>query len=1507
MQLRKCLTLLAVLLVGFGVVAVDDANAAAIASVTITAPSDSGALRGIDSTFTVVVKVRDYTPIDSLECVIYLTTSTDCTVVVDAHVDKGAVTYGALNEVSVIVIARGGLMVHSPGGAISNETLTSAAGQVAVGGTNTQLIAIHAYKALSLTSPTNFDGDGDSLRTASSDDTTTFTWYGKIHHSSGTVPEVRAAAFTIDDATTNPPIAATADTSAIVVSASSLKINIDADRPIDPATMVWSTAASTVGNMTGSVHHTITGFTAAADDKVLGIGDTIKMDVDLGSQTDPVLGADSLAVAASVFNEFFPVSKAARTGGTLNYRQVLAADQYSGNLLGADNVNATDTLAVYIVDLAGNLSGSSDAAAKGVTLGVAYFVDVLGPVLDGQIVGGDTILPVSNDTITDGGMRSGYQDDINQLTFQLAEALDTLIIKFDGPKTRTIKLTNESSPKNISDVVLGKLAASRIIDFTDLGNNAAGSTDPDSFFVGTTAGVSQRQYDNDNITGNDVVIDDTAADSVLTTGLYTITFQGVDLAGNTGVVLTRSNVLVDVDDIELKRLFPTAASALDTLERETSVVVFQLSEPADSLLITYIGIAGADDGKTRTRALVSGELTALDKEYPYRVDSLQHGTTYTLQILAADLAGNYTQTALDTFVYDTTYVVPVIKQFAVTASVPGPGTPVDAGSSVTLTLTAQTTDEATAVTYKEAAELKVTPGCGVALTGNGVLDLGNGRATLSGDDWVVGERTVTLTDTTSPDTLSITVQDCTDTTNLYIGTFDSTIVIRAAARTQIVVDAAESVGQGDTFWVDVSYADEFGNARVTDNGFVNVSASKLGVKVPVGDVPITKGIGGFWAKSSTWSGDGLVITARDVIYNGDPDGYTVISGTDTISVSGDGATVLDAPDTVLAQDYMGAKGLGDQGGFITLSFDPSADHATLTGYRIYREVAVFSGYDTGGNLVALSEPVMEMIPWGIVDAVPGADPVYVVVATLDGDSTTYGVAAERGTLTTAKSAFDGAESIATPYEMLAETMQKSRAAATDGPVFAALTPEALAFGANGIVPRMKLVDGVEQSNITRTASAVRAVDNIAPEAVAFMQTMDTPDDAGSSITVTWAKSPSDQMVTQIVPQAIGGSNVYTTAGVKGYNVYRKVGDAAYTLVGSASAGETSFVDETAFNGVRYTYQVRPFDADNITASEIEKSSMAIRNNVVDANGASVYGLFGVDNKVDYDDFFIFADHFGLSAGQDAFDRAFDLAPNNTIDFDDFFAFADNFGREIVATGKVVPMMAGLNSDARFYLDAGSDLPRVGEELVIDVNIENFIELKGYGFGLNYDASVLEFVGARVENNILGEGQLAQPQVVAQGEGTVSLGAFGDVATKGELGLGLVFRTLEEIEASYIEITEGALQDGSYGLNSVTGPVSVRIETRPEVYALSDNYPNPFNPETTIKYQLPEAGDVTLEVYNMLGQVVRTLVSEQQNAGRYVLQWDANNDAGQALSSGIYFYRIQAGGEFQSVKKMLLLK
>ena len=101
--------------------------------------------------------------------------------------------------------------------------------------------------------------------------------------------------------------------------------------------------------------------------------------------------------------------------------------------------------------------------------------------------------------------------------------------------------------------------------------------------------------------------------------------------------------------------------------------------------------------------------------------------------------------------------------------------------------------------------------------------------------------------------------------------------------------------------------------------------------------------------------------------------------------------------------------------------------------------------------------------------------------------------------------------------------------------------------------------------------------------------------------------------------------------------------------------------------------------------------------------------------------------------------------------------------------------------------------------------------------------------------------------------------------------------------------------------------SLALHTRPAEFALAANFPNPFNPATTIQYALPQAADVELMVYNVVGQPVRTLVAEHQSAGRYAVEWDATDDSGRSLSSGMYFYRLQAGGEFREVKKMLLLK
>ncbi len=90
------------------------------------------------------------------------------------------------------------------------------------------------------------------------------------------------------------------------------------------------------------------------------------------------------------------------------------------------------------------------------------------------------------------------------------------------------------------------------------------------------------------------------------------------------------------------------------------------------------------------------------------------------------------------------------------------------------------------------------------------------------------------------------------------------------------------------------------------------------------------------------------------------------------------------------------------------------------------------------------------------------------------------------------------------------------------------------------------------------------------------------------------------------------------------------------------------------------------------------------------------------------------------------------------------------------------------------------------------------------------------------------------------------------------------------------------------------------------FSLSQNYPNPFNPQTTIEYSLAEGCHVMLKIYNIAGQLVKTLINEYQQAGSYTIIWYGDNDAGEDVARGLYFYQLQAG-DFVSTKKMVVLK
>ncbi|MCH8288497.1 MAG: T9SS type A sorting domain-containing protein [Candidatus Marinimicrobia bacterium] len=164
---------------------------------------------------------------------------------------------------------------------------------------------------------------------------------------------------------------------------------------------------------------------------------------------------------------------------------------------------------------------------------------------------------------------------------------------------------------------------------------------------------------------------------------------------------------------------------------------------------------------------------------------------------------------------------------------------------------------------------------------------------------------------------------------------------------------------------------------------------------------------------------------------------------------------------------------------------------------------------------------------------------------------------------------------------------------------------------------------------------------------------------------------------------------------------------------------------------------------------------------------------------------------------------------------------------------------------------------------------------------------------RLENNSLvydvdgdGEDELV---LTYRGGNGMFLSIISLEATDTELAAGNVTMTVE-FEELFVFV---GVEDGP-------------LAQMPSDYSLGQNYPNPFNPSTTIAYDVPAASNVSINIYDMLGRNVITLVNEQKNAGSHTVEWNGKNSSGIQVTSGIYFYRLEAG-QSAITKKMLLLR
>ena len=151
------------------------------------------------------------------------------------------------------------------------------------------------------------------------------------------------------------------------------------------------------------------------------------------------------------------------------------------------------------------------------------------------------------------------------------------------------------------------------------------------------------------------------------------------------------------------------------------------------------------------------------------------------------------------------------------------------------------------------------------------------------------------------------------------------------------------------------------------------------------------------------------------------------------------------------------------------------------------------------------------------------------------------------------------------------------------------------------------------------------------------------------------------------------------------------------------------------------------------------------------------------------------------------------------------------------------------------------------------------------------------------------------------------GVSGAISANNRLGATVGQTAVDKVQNSQYILSSGFWNPPVITVGMIAGDDLLL----PKVYELEQNYPNPFNPSTTINYALPFSSEVSIEIYNILGQRVRLLLNEQQMPGYYEIVWDGRNDFGSVTASGVYVYRMAAkasGGEsFAQTRKMLFIR
>jgi len=230
-----------------------------------------------------------------------------------------------------------------------------------------------------------------------------------------------------------------------------------------------------------------------------------------------------------------------------------------------------------------------------------------------------------------------------------------------------------------------------------------------------------------------------------------------------------------------------------------------------------------------------------------------------------------------------------------------------------------------------------------------------------------------------------------------------------------------------------------------------------------------------------------------------------------------------------------------------------------------------------------------------------------------------------------------------------------------------------------------------------------------------------------------------------------------------------------------------------------------------------------------------------------------------------------------------------------------------NANSRICPVSLSDISaKPGSKITMPISVLDADSIIAGEMTLSYDSNILRAIGVTTTSLTSG-----YSLVYEVGDGQVTL-SFADA--KAIKGSGTVVDVEFEVRPDVPAGTSSLLSLRGVQLNEK--PISVtkvdgNLQILPGNSALLQNYPNPFNPETWVPYQLSETANVTITIYNVMGQVVKSLHIERQQAGSYIRKdkacyWDGRNESGEEVGSGVYFYSIQAGS-LAATRKMVILR